>query len=296
MKTCNILKALSLTIILVGLTASTSMALSTQEKQIMDNAMTKAVANLNVDISNLSQEEMVKYHNDLHAEYSRIMKEEQAKLEAEKAKAAEAKAEAVKAKAVFKATQGTLEHRKEVLRFQASKNITADGSIGPQTKEIIETGKTISDKIENPPSKGKWLAIDLTLRNITLYEGQTVIKKYPITVGKNGSKTPEGKTKVVEKIKNRRWNGAGQYKPIAGGDPKNPLGPRWLGFSSNIGTGYGAHGTNDEWSIGKNASMGCIRLLNDDIKELYEMVPTGIPVWIGHTETLEKWGLYKVAK
>ena len=101
---------------------------------------------------------------------------------------------------------------------------------------------------------------------------------------------------VVEKIKNRRWNGAGQYKPIAGGDPKNPLGPRWLGFSSNIGTGYGAHGTSDEWSIGKNASMGCVRLLNDDIKELYEMVPTGIPVWIGHTETLEKWGLYKVSK
>ena len=37
-------------------------------------------------------------------------------------------------------------------------------------------------------------------------------------------------------------------------------------------------------------------LFNNDIKELYETVPIGIPVWIGHTETLEKWGFYKIPK
>jgi L,D-transpeptidase YbiS len=41
------------------------------------------------------------------------------------------------------------------------------------------------------------------------------------------------------------------------------------------------HGTNDEQRIGRRGSHGCIRLRNDDMIELYDLVSEGIDVWIG---------------
>ena len=47
-----------------------------------------------------------------------------------------------------------------------------------------------------------------------------------------------------------------------------------------LGDGYGIHGTNDPTSIGHAASHGCVRLRNEDIEKLYDMVPVGTPVYI----------------
>ena len=44
--------------------------------------------------------------------------------------------------------------------------------------------------------------------------------------------------------------------------------------------GYGIHGTNDASSIGKQSTSGCIRMHNDDVVELYDMVPKGTEVEI----------------
>jgi len=54
------------------------------------------------------------------------------------------------------------------------------------------------------------------------------------------------------------------------------MGSRKLG----LGMGYAIHGTNKEWSIGRAASHGCLRMLNKDIEELYTMVEVGTPVFI----------------
>jgi hypothetical protein len=48
----------------------------------------------------------------------------------------------------------------------------------------------------------------------------------------------------------------------------------------NIGNGYALHGTNRPETIGQAVSHGCIRLRNEDIAKLYDMVPTGTPVYI----------------
>ncbi|HUG53354.1 MAG TPA: L,D-transpeptidase, partial [Vicinamibacteria bacterium] len=48
----------------------------------------------------------------------------------------------------------------------------------------------------------------------------------------------------------------------------------------NIGNGYALHGTNRPETIGQAVSHGCIRLRNEDIGRLYEMVPVGTPVYI----------------
>jgi hypothetical protein len=47
-----------------------------------------------------------------------------------------------------------------------------------------------------------------------------------------------------------------------------------------MGDGYGIHGTNDPSSIGRSVSHGCVRLRNEDIATLYDMVDVGTPVYI----------------
>ena len=47
-----------------------------------------------------------------------------------------------------------------------------------------------------------------------------------------------------------------------------------------LGDGYGIHGTDDPSSIGRAASHGCVRLRNEDIAKLYDMVPVGTAVFI----------------
>ena len=63
---------------------------------------------------------------------------------------------------------------------------------------------------------------------------------------------------------------------MAGG-PKNPLGARAMYIAGTI---YRIHGTNEPSSIGKPASSGCIRMLNEDVTELYQFVKLGAKVTV----------------
>lgn len=54
--------------------------------------------------------------------------------------------------------------------------------------------------------------------------------------------------------------------------PDNPLGDHWMTIGT---TTYGIHGTNNLWSIGREATHGCLRLYNDDIARLYARTPVG---------------------
>jgi lipoprotein-anchoring transpeptidase ErfK/SrfK len=63
------------------------------------------------------------------------------------------------------------------------------------------------------------------------------------------------------------------------GGPNNPLGARALYLFQNGGdTLYRIHGTVEPQSIGKNASSGCIRMINQDVVELYRRAPVGTRV------------------
>jgi lipoprotein-anchoring transpeptidase ErfK/SrfK len=65
------------------------------------------------------------------------------------------------------------------------------------------------------------------------------------------------------------------------GGPDNPLGARalylWQGKKDTL---YRIHGTNEPWTIGKNVSSGCIRMVNDDVIDLYERTPVGTKVTV----------------
>jgi len=61
------------------------------------------------------------------------------------------------------------------------------------------------------------------------------------------------------------------------GGPGNPLGARALYLGSSI---YRIHGTNEPWTIGQNVSSGCIRMMNDDVIDLYDRVKIGADVTV----------------
>ncbi|MDO3408194.1 L,D-transpeptidase family protein [Saccharibacillus sp. CPCC 101409] len=122
-------------------------------------------------------------------------------------------------------------------------------------------------------SEGQLIIINKKTNQLAFFDNGKLNSTFPVATGKSNDLTPEGKFKIVMKIKNRPY-----YKEhIAGGDPKNPLGDRWLGLEvgSTYGTTYAVHGNNNENSIGKYVSAGCIRMHNEDIRWLYDQVDKG---------------------
>jgi lipoprotein-anchoring transpeptidase ErfK/SrfK len=102
---------------------------------------------------------------------------------------------------------------------------------------------------------------------------QTVVN---VATGKTEELTPEGLFTITVKAPNPYY----RKKDIPGGSPKNPLGTRWIGFDAEETDGriYGLHGTNQPESIGNNVSNGCIRLQNEAIESLYDLIPLGTKI------------------
>ncbi|HOW60034.1 MAG TPA: L,D-transpeptidase family protein [Candidatus Omnitrophota bacterium] len=126
-------------------------------------------------------------------------------------------------------------------------------------------------KIQTAPFS---IYVTKTKNTLTLFTNGEAIKEYSVATGKNGS-TPVGTFKITTKLMNPTWFKTGAILPPE--SPENALGTRWLGFDKPA---YGIHGTIDPQSIGKQASEGCIRMLNEQVEELYSMVPVGTQVTI----------------
>lgn len=107
------------------------------------------------------------------------------------------------------------------------------------------------------------ITVNVAARSLTLFREGKLFKTYPIAVGKPSTPTPKGNFTIINKAHN----------------PGGPFGSRWLGLSAPNGD-YGIHGTNNPSSIGKAVSNGCIRTYNNNIIELYNLVPVGTPVKI----------------
>lgn len=115
--------------------------------------------------------------------------------------------------------------------------------------------------------------------SLVIFCGDHYIRDYRIGLGKE-DKTPEGEFEIDSKVENPKWYNEGKVYEF--GDPQNVLGTRWLGFKDQPGvTGFGIHGTLAPTSIGKNESNGCVRMKNEEIEELFPMIPVGCKVQIG---------------
>lgn len=119
------------------------------------------------------------------------------------------------------------------------------------------------------------LLVDLSEKTLTYYRGGEVILTSTVAVGTGRNPTPTGHFFVTDNV--------------TMANPNSPWGPHALGLSGrsdtiteyNGGDGIiGIHGTNRPDSIGQAASLGCVRLPNDVITAIHQMVPIGTPVEI----------------
>jgi hypothetical protein len=126
--------------------------------------------------------------------------------------------------------------------------------------------------------------INVASRTLRLFSGGSIVKEYPIAVGKPSTKTPLGNFEIKNKFVNPYWKG------VAPG-PNNPLGIRWMGISIRGGS-YGIHGNNTPTSISTFASGGCIRMYNNDVEELYSIIGVKTPVQIIYEDIEIKHDMY----
>ncbi|HEY0223265.1 MAG TPA: L,D-transpeptidase [Pseudolabrys sp.] len=115
-----------------------------------------------------------------------------------------------------------------------------------------------------------------------LGNGQAI--RYPVGVGRAGMAW-HGHAQIAEKFLKPAWGPPADIAlanpnlplTIPGGSPRNPMGAAAMGLNRG---NYAIHGTNEPASIGHFVSHGCIRMLNEDILDLYQRVPVGTEVFV----------------
>jgi lipoprotein-anchoring transpeptidase ErfK/SrfK len=136
--------------------------------------------------------------------------------------------------------------------------------------------------------KAGTIVVDPSSRYLYLVRGGGRALRYGVGVGRAGfawSGVAQIKRKQVWPTwtppaeMQRRQPESARYADGMPGGPSNPLGARALYlYQGSRDTMYRIHGTNDPSSIGRSMSSGCIRLLNQDIIDLYNRVPIGTRV------------------
>jgi lipoprotein-anchoring transpeptidase ErfK/SrfK len=117
--------------------------------------------------------------------------------------------------------------------------------------------------------------VDLASRHLTVYEDDAVVLETPVAIGSPDAPTPTGTFAIVDSLQSP--NPDGDYGPRALG-----VGGYSTTFSEFAGGDgqIGIHGTNDPSSIGQAVSHGCVRVPNDVITRLADILPLGTPVTI----------------
>ena len=115
-------------------------------------------------------------------------------------------------------------------------------------------------------------------------EEGVLITTYPVGLGRDDWRTPQGRFKVIGKTENPTWNIPQSIREerirekgfsetsIPGGSPDNPLGKYRIELTLPL---YTIHGTNIPWGVGMQVSHGCVRLYPEDIEHFFPMVPKG---------------------
>jgi lipoprotein-anchoring transpeptidase ErfK/SrfK len=142
----------------------------------------------------------------------------------------------------------------------------------------------------NPLPGDPFVIVNKKTNELALVDDNRVQTVVSVGTGVTEELTPEGLFTITVKAEEPYY----RRKDIPGGDPKNPLGSRWIGFDAEETDGriYGIHGTNQPASIGRYVSQGCIRTQNEVISSLYPLIPLGTKILVTSTnKTFEQLGI-----
>jgi lipoprotein-anchoring transpeptidase ErfK/SrfK len=135
------------------------------------------------------------------------------------------------------------------------------------------------------------IVVNIPERKLYLVENDGMALRYSVGVGRSEALNFRGSAVIGRKEKWPHWTPTStmmaampRYRAYAGGMKGglgNPLGARALYlYRDGHDTYFRLHGTNEPESIGHAVSSGCIRLLNQDIIDLYNRVPVGTHVTV----------------
>ena len=132
-------------------------------------------------------------------------------------------------------------------------------------------------------------------RQLLVLENGRELRRFPVAVGMPGWETPVGRFAVIEKRADPAWKHPATGEVVPAG-PGNPLGSRWIGFLRDCRgrSGFngvehlkvegcvtaGFHGTPQRGSVGRAVSHGCVRLFDENVRELYDLVQVGTVVTV----------------
>ncbi|WP_435101201.1 L,D-transpeptidase family protein [Arhodomonas sp. AD133] len=123
------------------------------------------------------------------------------------------------------------------------------------------------------------------------------VETYPVAIGRMDWNTPLGETRIIDKVRNPAWYppesirreaaAEGRHVPdVVPPGPNNPLGR----FKMRLGIpGYLIHGTNRPWGVGMRVTHGCVRMLPEDIEQLFPRLGVNTPVRIVNQPVKAGW-------
>jgi lipoprotein-anchoring transpeptidase ErfK/SrfK len=187
------------------------------------------------------------------------------------------------------ATIGISPQNKMVMKkSREGRRVKQDYAVNRIAKAMVGEEKTVKLPIRKRFPKvteddfGKTIIVDVSERRLTLWNKDKVERTWLVAVGGNGFSTPQGKWEIVLKRYMPTWVNPGSPwakdmpKTIPPG-PSNPLGMRALNLNA---AGIRIHGTTKISSIGTAASHGCIRMINANVIELFDLVDEGTTVYV----------------
>lgn len=141
---------------------------------------------------------------------------------------------------------------------------------GSTAQEAGLIGEPVGGASEEPIR----LEVSLSGRELRVLRGEEVVRSYDVAIGASNHPTPRGSFQIRRVIWNPRWvppNAAWARgkSPKGPGEPGNPMGRVKLFFSE---PDYYIHGTENEASLGRAESHGCVRMANGDVVELAQLV------------------------
>jgi lipoprotein-anchoring transpeptidase ErfK/SrfK len=145
-----------------------------------------------------------------------------------------------------------------------SAEILQQGKPSASPKESQGNNPSPSGELTKPFTEPLRIIVDKKTYRLAVVSGKIVLRSYPVGLG--GARTPEGEFTISEKVRNPNGKSNGEF------------GSRGMTLSDTL---YAIHGTNKPASIGKDQSLGCVRMLKEDVEELFDMVPLGTSVTIG---------------
>ena len=143
---------------------------------------------------------------------------------------------------------------------------------------------------------GLQLVLDRKHHQLLVLRDGRMTRRFPAAVGTTGWETPAGRFKVFEKVKKPVWTHPVSGDHVDAESEGNPLGSRWIGFyrDCNGRSGWdgeqyldingctvaGFHGTPFRWTVGRAVSHGCVRLYEENVQEVFDLVRVGTQVTV----------------